>query len=70
MANKVSFDYSAAKKFVSPDEISKIKTLAEAAKAQLVNRSGEGSDFLGWIDLPINYDKEEFARIQKAAAKI
>jgi glucose-6-phosphate isomerase len=70
MANNVSFDYSAAKKFVSPDELSKIKTLAEAAKAQLVNRSGEGNDFLGWIDLPIDYDKEEFARIQKAAAKI
>ncbi|NLP34091.1 MAG: glucose-6-phosphate isomerase [Clostridiales bacterium] len=67
---KVSFDYSAAKKFVSIDEIAKIKTLAEAAKAQLVNHTGEGSDFLGWIDLPVNYDKEEFARIQKAAAKI
>jgi len=70
MANNVSFDYSAAKKFVSSDELSKIKTLAEAAKAELVNRSGAGNDFLGWIDLPINYDKEEFARIQQAAEKI
>ena len=70
MANKVSFDYSAAKKFVSQEETAKIKTLAEAAKAELLNRTGEGNDFLGWIDLPVNYDKEEFSRIKKAAAKI
>ena len=41
-----------------------------AAKKLLVDRSGAGNDFLGWIDLPVNYDKEEFARIQKAAEKI
>jgi glucose-6-phosphate isomerase len=70
MANKVSFDFSVAKKFVSQDEIDMIKTSAEAAKEQLLGRRGAGNDFLGWIDLPVNYDKEEFARIQKAAAKI
>ena len=40
------------------------------AKNILVEKSGAGNDFLGWIDLPVNYDKEEFARIQKAAEKI
>jgi glucose-6-phosphate isomerase len=70
MANKVTFDFSAAKKFVSETEIDMIKTAAEAAKGQLLNRNSAGNDFLGWIDLPIDYDKEEFARIEKAAAKI
>lgn len=70
MANKVSFDFSVAKKFVSQEEIDMIKTSAEAAKEQLLGRRGAGNDFLGWIDLPIDYDKEEFARIQKAAVKI
>ncbi len=70
MANKVSFDYSVAKKFFSQPEMDMIKTSVEAAKNQLINKSGAGNDFLGWIDLPINYDKEEFNRIQKAAAKI
>ncbi len=70
MANKVIFDFSVANKFISQDEIAMIKTMAEAAKEQLVSRTGAGNDYLGWIDLPVNYDKEEFARIQKAAAKI
>ncbi len=47
-----------------------MKGIAEAAKEVLVSKSGAGNDFLGWIDLPVDYDKEEFARIQKAAAKI
>ncbi|NLK28072.1 MAG: glucose-6-phosphate isomerase [Clostridiales bacterium] len=70
MANRVSFDYSTAKNFISPSEVEKAKALAEAAKAQLINRTGAGNDYLGWIDLPVNYDKEEFDRIKKAAAKI
>lgn len=70
MANKVAFDYSVAKKFISPSEVTMIKTSVEAAKNQLVTRTGAGNDFLGWIDLPVNYDKEEFARILKAAEKI
>jgi glucose-6-phosphate isomerase len=70
MANKVTFDYSVAKKFVSDTEVKMIQACAETAKDQLVNKSGAGNDFLGWIDLPVDYDKEEFARIQKAAEKI
>ncbi len=70
MANRVSFDYSTAKNFISPSEVEKAKPLAEAAKAQLLERTGAGNDYLGWIDLPVNYDKEEFDRIRKAAQKI
>lgn len=70
MANKVAFDFSVAKNFVSKTEIDMIKASVEAAKDQLINKTGAGNDFLGWIDLPVDYDKEEFERIQKAAAKI
>lgn len=70
MANKVSFDFSVAKNFISQTEIDMIKTSVEAAKDQLLNKNGAGNDFLGWIDLPVDYDKEEFGRIQKAAQKI
>jgi len=70
MTNKVTFDYSVAKKFISASEIEMIKPSVEAAKNQLLNKTGAGNEFLGWIDLPVNYDKEEFARIQKSAAKI
>ena len=47
-----------------------MKSTTEAARAKLVNKTGAGSDFLGWIDLPINYDKDEFDRILKASEKI
>ena len=67
---KVTFDYSKASAFISNHEIESMKELAAAAKETLVSRSGQGNDFLGWIDLPTDYDKEEFARIQKAAEKI
>ncbi|HKL80403.1 MAG TPA: glucose-6-phosphate isomerase [Mobilitalea sp.] len=70
MSNKVSFDYSATDKFVQASEIEMIKNATVAAKDVLLGRTGAGSDYLGWLDLPINYDKEEFARIEKAAAKI
>ena len=46
------------------------RAAAQAAYDTLVRRSGAGNDFTGWLDLPVNYDKGEFARIQKAAQKI
>ena len=46
------------------------RACAQAAFDTLVNGTGAGNDFIGWVDLPVNYDKDEFARIQKAAAKI
>ncbi|HIR92097.1 MAG TPA: glucose-6-phosphate isomerase [Candidatus Egerieimonas intestinavium] len=67
---KVTLDYSKTAKFIRPDEVKAFSRIAEAAKDVLVSRTGEGNDFLGWIDLPVDYDKEEFARIKKAAAKI
>ena len=70
MSKHVSFDYLLAKKFISDDEVKSMESIVETAKKTLVEKSGAGNDFLGWIDLPENYDKEEFARIKKAAEKI
>ena len=70
MSKKVAFDYSKAASFISNDEVALMKKLAEDAKEVLVSKTGAGNDFLGWIDLPVDYDKEEFDRIKKAAAKI
>ncbi len=67
---KVSFDYSKAAGFISEEEVSYMEKLAADAKELLTSRSGAGNDFLGWIDLPVDYDKEEFARIKEAAKKI
>ena len=66
---KVTFDYSKTAPFIGADEVKNMKVQAEAVKEMLLKRTGAGNDFLGWIDLPVNYDKEEFARIQKAAQK-
>lgn len=70
MANKVTFDFSKASGFIKEHEVESMKKIVMNAKETLVSKSGAGNDFLGWIDLPVNYDKEEFARIQKAAQKI
>ena len=70
MANKVTFDYSKASSFIQEHEMEYMSELAAQAKDKLVAMTGAGNDFLGWIDLPVDYDKEEFARIQKAAEQI
>ena len=70
MGTKVTFDYSKAAGFIREHEMQAFKGIADAAKEVLVSRSGLGNDYLGWIDLPVDYDKEEFDRIKKAAAKI
>lgn len=67
---KVTFDYSKAGTFIREHEVEYMSKLAADAKETLVSKSGAGNDFLGWIDLPVDYDKEEFARIQKVAEKI
>ncbi len=64
------FDYSRAKEFISAHEIANLAPQIEAAHKMLHEKTGAGSDFLGWVDLPENYDKEEFERIKKAAEKI
>lgn len=67
---KVTFDYSKAECFIKQHEIDSMKKITVDAKDLLLSREGAGNDFLGWIDLPVDYDKEEFARIKKAAEKI
>ena len=57
-------------KFIRPEEYDTIFPQVELAHQQLESRSGAGNDFLGWLDLPVNYDKEEFTRIKEAAKKI
>jgi len=68
--SNVRFDYSKAAPFIADHEMDNMKKLAMDAKELLVGKTGPGNDFLGWIDLPVNYDKDEFARIKAAAKKI
>ncbi|MBD5551244.1 MAG: glucose-6-phosphate isomerase [Lachnospiraceae bacterium] len=68
--SKVTFDYSKAAPFIAEHEVENIKKSVLDAKELLVSKTGAGNDFLGWVDLPVNYDKEEFSRIKKAAEKI
>ena len=70
MSRQVTFDYSKADSFISEEEIGYMKKLTLDAKETLVSKTGAGNDFLGWIDLPVDYDKEEFTRIKAAAKKI
>ncbi len=70
MNSKVTFDYSKAASFISQEELGYMKKLAMDAKDSLLSGTGAGNGFLGWIDLPENYDKEEYARIKAAAEKI
>lgn len=67
---KLVFDYKNALGFVREHEIDYLKKHVEDAHEKLHNKTGPGSDFLGWVELPNNYDKEEFSRILKAARKI
>ncbi|CAM3433142.1 glucose-6-phosphate isomerase [Streptococcus pluranimalium] len=67
----IQFDYSKVlNQFVAPHELDYMQAQVTAADNMLRQGTGPGSDFLGWLDLPENYDKEEFARIQEAAKKI
>lgn len=67
---KINLDYSKIFKFIDENELQSIKVEVEKAARVLEEKSGKGNDFLGWLDLPINYDKEEFTRIKKVAEKI
>jgi len=70
MTESISFDYSNAMFMVDDSDIAAMKERVLEAKKTLLDRTGEGNDFLGWVDLPVNYDKEEFNRIKAAAKKI
>ena len=70
MGREVSFDYSKTAGFISAEEVKNMKDAVMCARDVLLKKTGAGNDFLGWIDLPVDYDKEEFDRIKKAAARI
>ena len=70
MAKTVKFDFSNTEFKASKEDVAAMSERVKAAKKTLLEKTGDGNDFLGWIDLPVDYDKEEFDRIKKAAAKI
>lgn len=66
----IHFNAKHTAKFVTQRELTELRPLVEAADRELREGTGAGNDFRGWLDLPVNYDKDEFARIKKAAAQI
>ncbi len=66
----LGFDYSGVLDFLDENEIKAAADKAYAARKILTEADGEGSEFTGWVDLPISYDREEFERIKRAAKKI
>ena len=65
----IKFDSSNLTKFVHDNELNEMQAMVNAADEQLRQGTGAGADFRGWLDLPVDYDKEEFARIKEAAKK-
>ena len=70
MNKNITFDYKKALGFFDESELSNITAEINKAHNFIYDKNGAGNDFLGWVDLPENYDKEEFARIKSAAEKI
>ena len=70
MAGYITLDESKVKQFVTEEELHNFRQTAELARRTLLEGKGAGHEFLGWIDLPVSYDREEFARIKQAAEKI
>lgn len=68
--SKFRFDYSKAGSFFAEHELTYLRDFVKVAHHSLHEKTGAGSDYLGWIDLPVNYDQEEFSRIERAAEKI
>lgn len=66
----LKFNSKYSESIVSPSDIEAIAPKAVMAMDTLMSKTGEGNNFLGWIDLPTNYDKEEFDRIKKSAEYI
>ena len=70
MSKGISLDLSKVAPYLAMTEIDYMEDMVKSAHDKLHNGTGAGNDFLGWIDLPVNYDKDEFARIKKSAEKI
>lgn len=66
----ITFDYSKIENFIQPHELKTIQSQVKTADELLRTGTGAGSDYLGWLNLPKDYDKEEFKRIKSAAEKI
>lgn len=66
----IQFDHSKVGQFIGKEELGYLQSQVSAAHKDLREGTGPGNDALGWIDLPVNYDKDEFARIKTAATKI
>ena len=66
----IKFDSSNLSKFVNDYELGQMQAMVNAADEELRQGTGAGNDFLGWLNLPVDYDKDEFERIKKAAKKI
>ena len=66
----LNFTYKYAADFIRENDLRGLETQVAAAHELLHNKTGLGNDFTGWVNLPFDYDKEEFARIKKAAEKI
>lgn len=70
MSRGLTLDLSKTIPYLNQHEVEQLQPMVTAAHNMLHEKTGAGSEFLGWVDLPVTYDKEEFARIQKAAEKI
>ncbi len=70
MSTHITFDYSKALSFFGKHELTYLRDMVKLSHHSIHEKTGAGNDFLGWVDLPKNYDKEEFARIEKSAEKI
>ena len=70
MGKALVLDHSNAAAFATDQDIRGIQAQIEEARETLLGREGAGNDFLGWIDLPVDYDKDEYARIKAAAERI
>ena len=68
--SKLSFDYSKAIGFLNQHELECMQSFVDAAHNMVHEKTGLGNDFLGWVNLPNDYDKAEFDRIKKAAEKV
>ncbi|MCR3761548.1 glucose-6-phosphate isomerase [Clostridium felsineum] len=70
MSECFNLELKNTKPYLQDEELKNLKPAVEAAHQMVHNKTGAGNDFLGWVDLPVDYDKDEFERIKKAAQKI
>lgn len=67
---KITFNYEKANSFFNNHELDYLKPFVEVAHDMIHDKTGQGNDFLGWVDLPVDYDKEEYDRIKTAVKEI